>query len=922
MVDNLFPIKRIKRGSSIVLYGAGKHGKRLFEANQELQWCKIIAVVDERYTEISDFGACVMPLNAIIDLHYDGVLISIVDVDARKQAYNDLVSLGVEKDIIIDKNGDEMYKYAIPDRLLVGFRTSGGMGDYVMQLSVYQDIVRQVPDCIIDVIAEKPVVAKSVFWGQPNLRHIVKGFTEKRIVEKYDVYIAMSFQIEILRYDMEKTRKLAFHFSENIEKQIKYNEEFFVSSKDFQYSNAAIVHRARILGLNKYTIWSCSGSFDIKNRHVDLFLSNEAKKRYVELGLRKNYITFNFGADDFLKNGKRQTKQWPYEYHEKLNRLIKERFPDIEIVQLGATTVETIPGADRYILGEDFETVKWILKNSLLHFDCEGGLVHMATQLGTICCVVFGPTPIWFLGYEQNVNIAPHICGECKGIIKEWFTTCMKYERNECMYSIHPDEVMGYIDSIVTTKLGEVSMEEKRDITVIVPVYNVSEYLERCLESLRKQQMKNVEFLCIDDGSTDSSGDIIDRFVSLDSRFRAIHKENSGYGSTMNLGLHEALGTYIAILEGDDFAAPDMLDKLYGTAIEKDAEIVKANYYRYQGNDETKILVNVSDGFPVEKVITPDDYPEIMTINHCVWNALYKKAFLEENEIRFLETPGASYQDVGFLCKCWYQVKKLVFVETPVVYYNVVNPLSSVKSERKVFCVSDEYNEVISYLDKHESCRERARKTLAETMFTDYENTFYRIDFPFQYGFIYRFRDDIKTIIEKGYMAEEDKSMLSLNHRDQISELISDTESFYDRHSSYKQYVENNAPIRDKEMAYELFYPNFCALNTVFWELISKSGAIFIYGVGEVAAELIHILEEKGYKSLVKGVLVSSVKENNKVFLGIPVLGVEEAEDNKETLVVVAVEKNEQKNAVELLKNSGYRMMVSCFDTTQLTMST
>ena len=223
-------------------------------------------------------------------------------------------------------------------------------------------------------------------------------------------------------------------------------------------------------------------------------------------------------------------------------------------------------------------------------------------------------------------------------------------------------------------------------VSVLVPIFNVEKYIDQCLASLKKQEVSGLEIICIDDGSTDKSGLIADKFAEEDERFRVIHKLNTGYGDSMNIGMDAAKGEYIAVLEGDDFASKDMVNRLYCTAKEHNADIVKSNYYEYKGDDESIIKMNILRGFPRDIVFSPEDVPEIMLTRHCVWNAIYKKKYLEENNIRFLNTPGASYQDVGFLCKCWYTVSRLVCVEDYLVYYRTDNPSQSIKSERKVFC--------------------------------------------------------------------------------------------------------------------------------------------------------------------------------------------------------------------------------------------
>jgi ADP-heptose:LPS heptosyltransferase len=97
-------------------------------------------------------------------------------------------------------------------------------------------------------------------------------------------------------------------------------------------------------------------------------------------------------------------------------------------------------------MGESFELVEKIITDSKLHFDCESGLVHVATQLGVKCFVVFGPTPIWYFGYEGNCNIGPKVCGECKGLLNDWYTHCIKYDSPKCMESITAQMVFEKIE--------------------------------------------------------------------------------------------------------------------------------------------------------------------------------------------------------------------------------------------------------------------------------------------------------------------------------------------------------------------------------------------------------------------------------------------------------------------------------------------
>ncbi|MCQ2174933.1 MAG: glycosyltransferase [Bacteroidales bacterium] len=121
-------------------------------------------------------------------------------------------------------------------------------------------------------------------------------------------------------------------------------------------------------------------------------------------------------------------------------------------------------------------------------------------------------------------------------------------------------------------------------ISIIVAVYNAADYLKRCLDSIKKQSFKDWECLLVDDGSTDSSGEICDNFSREDSRFRVFHKKNGGVGSARRVGIDNASGTYSIHFDADDWAEPEMLSTLYSTAVREDADMVICDYFEDIGN--------------------------------------------------------------------------------------------------------------------------------------------------------------------------------------------------------------------------------------------------------------------------------------------------------------------------------------------------
>lgn len=240
---------------------------------------------------------------------------------------------------------------------------------------------------------------------------------------------------------------------------------------------------------------------------------------------------------------------------------------------------------------------------------------------------------------------------------------------------------------------------DKPAISVLIPIYNVEKYLGECLDSLRSQSFSNFEAICINDGSTDSSPDIAHAFAQKDSRFRVIDKSNSGYGASMNRGLDFARGKYIAILESDDIIYPDALWSLYSAAESFAADAVKGNFTFYWSDpnraDEFHEMIS-SD--MTEMIIDTRIDTRIFTHKASIWSGLYRNDFLKSHGIRFLETPGASYQDSSFAFKVWASASKATFIHAPIIRYRQDNESSSVNSKGKVFCICDEYAEIHRWL--------------------------------------------------------------------------------------------------------------------------------------------------------------------------------------------------------------------------------
>lgn len=165
---------------------------------------------------------------------------------------------------------------------------------------------------------------------------------------------------------------------------------------------------------------------------------------FEEMGLG-HYITVNFGNGD-SEGAEGIAKSWSKDSFEKVIAWVKKTYQDINVIQLGGKNAAHLIGADKVVLGKDFRLVFHILKHSLLHVDIEGGLVHIATQLGTKCIVLFGPTVLHYYGYEQNINIRAGECRECWGLYSNVNKCARDLAEPECMKRITPEMVTDAID--------------------------------------------------------------------------------------------------------------------------------------------------------------------------------------------------------------------------------------------------------------------------------------------------------------------------------------------------------------------------------------------------------------------------------------------------------------------------------------------
>lgn len=204
-------------------------------------------------------------------------------------------------------------------------------------------------------------------------------------------------------------------------------------------------------------------------------------------------------------------------------------------------------------------------------------------------------------------------------------------------------------------------------ITIIVPVYNVEKYLNRCVKSLCDQSYRNIQIILIDDGSTDRSYDICKKWQGMDKRIFVFHEENKGQGSARNLGLKHAKGEYIVFVDSDDFVAPDYVKTLYKLLISYSADIVCCNCDQY--DESNKYYGKYWNGKGIKKLTGHEAIISMWyqgIINIGPWGKLYK-AKLWKN-IRFAEKFGEDYATMHYIYE---QALTVIYTYIPLYHYTI-----------------------------------------------------------------------------------------------------------------------------------------------------------------------------------------------------------------------------------------------------------
>lgn len=203
-------------------------------------------------------------------------------------------------------------------------------------------------------------------------------------------------------------------------------------------------------------------------------------------------------------------------------------------------------------------------------------------------------------------------------------------------------------------------------ISVIVPVYNVGEYLCECIDSILSQTYQNLEIILVDDGSMDDCPELCDSYASKDSRVKVIHQENRGLSAARNKGYEASSGRYIAFVDADDMIFSTYIEMLYSLIVKNNAQIAICSYTRAQNGQDEK-TVTQEYVLPSEKMLK-EWHGKRKSIETVVWNKLYSREIFEKFEHSKIFPEGKTHEDI-YTSHLFVSLAKTIAITNKILYF-------------------------------------------------------------------------------------------------------------------------------------------------------------------------------------------------------------------------------------------------------------
>ena len=280
-------------------------------------------------------------------------------------------------------------------------------------------------------------------------------------------------------------------------------------------------------------------------------------------------------------------------------------------------------------------------------------------------------------------------------------------------------------------------------VSIIVPIYNVEKYLDRCMQSLLNQTLNEIEIILVDDGSPDSCPTMCDEYAKRDTRIKVIHKPNGGLGFARNSGLEIATGEFVAFVDSDDYVDLDMYETLYAQAKQLDLDTLYCGFNNVDSKDIIRPVAEVESlrlfntpkeiqEFLLDMIGTEPSYPVDRKYQMSVWHAIYSRNVIESNGIRFCSEKEFISEDIIFHIDYLQRANKIGIIPDSMYYYCDNVDSSSLSSsyrmdrfERYIIL----YKEICSRLSLAETPNRAKRLLIGYTRSLIFQLSHYKITF-------------------------------------------------------------------------------------------------------------------------------------------------------------------------------------------------
>ncbi len=246
-------------------------------------------------------------------------------------------------------------------------------------------------------------------------------------------------------------------------------------------------------------------------------------------------------------------------------------------------------------------------------------------------------------------------------------------------------------------------MNEKVKISIIMPSLNVAGYIGEAIESVCRQTLEAIEIICIDAGSTDGTVEIIQKAKETDGRIKLFFSDIKSYGYQVNLGIEKSSGEYIQVVETDDHIDSDMCRILYEAAENRKVDYIKADYKAFFCQDNGEYYYFTRHTFTDQKmynsILKPIDNPIVARDDWYLWQGIYRRDYLNEYKIRFTESKGAAFQDIGFLFWSGVFAKNAIYLHDELYHYRIGRQGASSNQIKGLFYSAYEFDNMLKKLN-------------------------------------------------------------------------------------------------------------------------------------------------------------------------------------------------------------------------------